>query len=346
MADKEPNPRNVRRLQSLEADLQAMRESSQAVIAERDDLQKRLTATERDLKKAQTTQEQLQAEVTGAVEAFEELVAGGYLKRPRKRALSGYVEAVAKQLVSVSDALQAAQERVAELEKARAALEEQMAAGEQGLRDALAKIQDLQQQIETRVTASEQRAQELEAALAEAQKTIGMLQTDDQTISQLVEQNRQLAAQIDTLTGDIAVVRETAKEAQAGLEAARAETEASVRAELADQIKKLETQRDSLQSQLTTATKQLETEGKTPLLPADKVAEMINGLVEQMQTGIGGLRIRDGEIRLKVGFGAVGETGGFVVPTTDSPPEIRENLQDVTFRFDRSSVETSQLRGE
>jgi outer membrane murein-binding lipoprotein Lpp len=323
----------------LEAALKALRESSQALVDERDTLQRRLAEADVALTEARGGAGALQAEVNTTIEAFDKLAAGGQLPRPRERTLSGYVQVVAERLVAVSGELKAAGERIAELEEARKELQDQLATGETALRDALAKIADLQAQIDTRAAEREKRILELEAALAEAQKTLLAGGADEQRISQLIEENRRLAAQIDIVTSDLDLMRVAAEEAKAGLDAARVETEARVRAQLTDQIKAIQGQRDSLQTQLNIGRKQLAEQGKTPLLPADKVAEMLNGLVDKMQGGFGGLRIRDGEVKLKVGFGAVGDVGGFVIPTTDSTPELRENLQEVTFRFDRSASE-------
>ncbi|MBL8134008.1 MAG: hypothetical protein JNL42_19255 [Anaerolineae bacterium] len=341
MAEKEPNPRNVRRLQLLEADLKALRDSSQALITERDALQQRLSEAEAALATARTEQESLQEEVNRALEIFEELVAGGYLTRPRRRALSAFVRAVADRLVALTNELKAAQERIAELEAAHKALEEQLAVGEAALREALNRIADLQQQIDTRIAESEKRIQALEKALAEAEEQLRISQADDdQRIGQLIEQNRSLSAQIDTMTGDLRVVQTAAEEANARVDTARTEAEARTRAELTPQIETLQGERGALQAQLDLATKQLQSEGKTPLLPADRVVGMLNDLVTQFQGRLTGLRIRDGELKLQVGFGAVGESGGFVIPTTDSTPELRQNMQEITFRFDRSAGET------
>jgi hypothetical protein len=46
--------------------------------------------------------------------------------------------------------------------------------------------------------------------------------------------------------------------------------------------------------------------------------------------------VRDGEIRLQVAFGKVGTATGFVVPSAESPEEIRKTLHEVAIRFDRS----------
>ncbi|CAA9539288.1 MAG: hypothetical protein AVDCRST_MAG73-1745 [uncultured Thermomicrobiales bacterium] len=40
------------------------------------------------------------------------------------------------------------------------------------------------------------------------------------------------------------------------------------------------------------------------------------------------------------GFGGAGDQVGFVIPTPDSPPEVRESLHGLTLRFDRGAQMT------
>ncbi|MBK8025377.1 MAG: hypothetical protein IPK19_29295 [Chloroflexi bacterium] len=341
MSEKEPNPRNIRRLQALEADLKAMRDSTQALITERDELQRRLSEAETTLETGRVEEESQQQEIIKALEIFEELVEGGYLTRPRKRTLALYVRAAADRIIALSNEISAANERIAALEAEVKTLQEQVAAGETALRSALEQLANLQQQIETRLKESQERIAALEKALAETEEALRIAQADDdEQIGKLIEENRVLGAQLASLTGDMKLMQDAAEEANARVETVKIETEARVRAELAPQIEALQNERGMLQTQLDLATKQLQTEGKTVLLPADKVVEMLNDLVNRFQSRLLGLRIRDGEMKLRVGFGAVEESGGFVIPTTDSPPELRENFQEITFRFDRSAGET------
>lgn len=191
----------------------------------------------------------------------------------------------------------------------------------------------------TRLAESEARIRELEAALAKAKQPPEVGEADDQqVIDRLVEENRRLAAQIEAMPGDLSALHDAAEEAKARLEVVRAETERRVRAELADQISATQSERESLQAQLNMAMKQLGAEGKSPVVPADRVADMLKGLVDRMQVGLEGLRIHEGEVKLRVGIEAVGDGVGFVIPSADSTPELRENLQEVTFRFDRRTA--------
>lgn len=331
MAGQQRNPGNVKRLQSLEADLTALRESTERLVAERNQLQQRLAEAEKALEKARPLDTRADDEIAAALDAFDQLVERGLIDKPRKRALADYIQITSRRLIALSERLDQAQKQIADLEA-------RLASGESALRDALATLADLQKQIDARVAESEKRAADLEAALAAAHKTIADLQASDATAAQLIAENRRLAAQIDALSGDLAVVMTVADEAKAGLDAVRAETEARVRAELTASVQRVQAERDLLSQQLVTANKQLLEQGKTPILPADQVAVLINDLVGKMQTNLSGMLVREGEVKLKVAFGAVGETGGFVIPTADSTPEIRENLQEVTFRFDRAAL--------
>ncbi len=337
MAEK-PDPRSVRRLQSLEADLARLRQSSEAVVAERNELKRRVTELEAALEKAQASEQALQQERDQGMAEFEKLVEAGLMTRPRQRSLPAFVQAVARRLADLQARLGKEEAKSARLASQLEELRAAQAGGEEALRDALARLAALQEQIDTRVAEGEKRSKELEAALAEALQKAEMLESTEQgTIAALIAENRRLADQLANLDKDAAVLRGAAEEARAGLEAARQEAAASVRAELEGQLKRVHAERDALQSQLTIANKQLAEQGKTPLLPAEQAAVLVNELVDRLQVGFTDLRITEGELKLKVGFGAVGDVSGFVVPTTDSPAEIRENLQEIAFRFDRTA---------
>ena len=90
------------------------------------------------------------------------------------------------------------------------------------------------------------------------------------------------------------------------------------------------------------ADEQLTGKELTPVLPAQDVAKLVDRLVTDLATGLPGVVVREGEVRLKVAFGKVGRATGFVVPSAESPPELRQNLHEVAIRFDR----TPQRRGE
>jgi hypothetical protein len=81
---------------------------------------------------------------------------------------------------------------------------------------------------------------------------------------------------------------------------------------------------------------QLKTKTITPVLPANEVARLIDGFVDEIGSGLPGLSVREGEIRLQVAFGKVGQASGFVVPSADAPADVRKNLHEVSVRFDRT----------
>jgi hypothetical protein len=72
-----------------------------------------------------------------------------------------------------------------------------------------------------------------------------------------------------------------------------------------------------------------------PVLPTTEVSALIHGFVSSLSSRLSGMTVRDGELQLKVGFEKVGRTSGFVVPSSESPPEVRESLHELSIRFGR-----------
>jgi hypothetical protein len=70
-----------------------------------------------------------------------------------------------------------------------------------------------------------------------------------------------------------------------------------------------------------------------PVLGPEEAASLVARLVESVSSQFEGLAVRDGELRLNVAFEKSGQKEGFVIPTADSPPEVRENLHSVSFRL-------------
>jgi len=126
---------------------------------------------------------------------------------------------------------------------------------------------------------------------------------------------------------DIAVLEATRK----SLRAAVAEG-----ARLTKTLQKAESDGQRVAERLNLAEAQLKSTTTTPVLPAKEVARLIDGFMEEIGTGLPGLSVREGEIRLQVAFGKAGRASGFVVPSADSPPDMRKNLHEVSFRFDRT----------
>jgi hypothetical protein len=78
-------------------------------------------------------------------------------------------------------------------------------------------------------------------------------------------------------------------------------------------------------------------EQSPPLLAAADVAALVDDLLARLDSQLAGLAVRDGELRLNVGFEQVGEERRFVVPSSAAPPEARENLHSVSLRFVREA---------
>jgi len=310
-----------------DAELQALRAQVATLTAERSELSQRLA--QRDAGEAE--------ELASSIEAFERLVASNQLERPGTRSLRAYVEAAARQLAMLAEREQSSSQRATELEEANRALQAQLESGAEAMAETLRRIEAIQGQFDVQTAERDARVRELEAALAEAREPSPGAVDDEGTISRLIEENRRLASQIEGMSRDLLTMQLAANEAKDGLEAVREETSVQVRNELASELATVRQQRESLQKQLDLATQQLSAEGKSPVLPADRVAEMLTTLVSQMQGGMPGLSIQAGELKLRVGLEAVGSGVGFVIPSSESSPELRESLQEVILRFDNRS---------
>jgi chromosome segregation ATPase len=201
----------------------------------------------------------------------------------------------------------------------------------------LRSVIDERSQSAEEAKALREQVKSLDRRLAEIEKQSERASTDNEkVISQLIEENRRLAAQLEEVTADSRRFLEVAEGANAAVAAAREETDRQVRAELGAAVKQLESERGQLQKQIASLSSQLQSEGKLPVLTPDQVASVIGGLVEGLGSSMTGLNIRDGELKLKVGFASADTAGGFVIPTPDSAPDVRENLHEVTLRFDRA----------
>ncbi|HVL53010.1 MAG TPA: hypothetical protein VM344_01970 [Vitreimonas sp.] len=156
-------------------------------------------------------------------------------------------------------------------------------------------------------------------------------------ITALLEENASLASRLETATADAERLRTAAAELRDRLDGAEAELKAarSDERKLARSLEQVESERDRLAERLKLAEGQLKGQAATPLLPAKEVARLIDNFVGELGAGLPGMTVRDGEVRLQVGFAKVGRATGFVVPSaeaTETPP----NLHEVAFRFDRS----------
>jgi len=74
---------------------------------------------------------------------------------------------------------------------------------------------------------------------------------------------------------------------------------------------------------------------RAAMLTADEVSALVDRLLSSLNSQLPGMKVRDAELRLNVGFEKIGQDQGFVVPTSQAPPEARENLHSISLRFVR-----------
>jgi len=127
------------------------------------------------------------------------------------------------------------------------------------------------------------------------------------------------------LKGELEPLRERLEEVRALLAAAEKRADS------------LQEERNSLSERLMMADAQLRDEERAPALPPSEVSALVNRFLSGLDSQLSGLTVRDGEMQLKVGFEKVGQQQGFVVPTPDSPPELRENLHTISVRLAREA---------
>lgn len=183
-------------------------------------------------------------------------------------------------------------------------------------------------ELRAAVTANARRARAAEKEAAAA----------DDKVEAILRENAALAARIDEIQADLERVQAASLELRAQVDATSTELGAAQQALAAAEGKVggLEKERDSLSESLKLANEQLSGKGMTPVLPAKEVAKLVEGLVLDIGTGLPGMVVRDGELRLQVAFGKIGQQTGFVIPSAETPPDVRKNLHEVAIRFDRT----------
>ena len=205
------------------------------------------------------------------------------------------------------------------------------------LEERLAKAQDEKKsltierrELRARATTAEQAAKSAEKRAAEV----------DERLAGLLTENNRLAARLDEIAADSERLRAAGLKLRAQLDETKKGLREAVAAskKLTRSLQKTESDRERLGERLKLAEAQLKTTTTTPVLPAKEVARLIDGFVDEIGSGLPGMIVRDGEIKLQVAFGKVGQATGFVVPSADAPPEVRKNLHEVAIRFDRSLV--------
>jgi len=195
-------------------------------------------------------------------------------------------------------------------------------------RDEQQKLTAERRQLRAAATANTRRIRELE-------KDAGA--TEKQLEAALAE-NASLATRLDECSKDLERIQTASLELRTELDAARGELEktAKAAAQAQKEISSLRKERDDLADSLALANEQLAGKSVAPVLTAKEVSKLVDSLVNDLGSHLSGMAIRDGELQLKVGFEKVGRATGFVVPSSESPPEVRENLHEVSIRFART----------
>ena len=209
------------------------------------------------------------------------------------------------------------------------------------LEERLEKAADEKQSFQAQRRELRARATAAERAVKAADRRSAEL---EDKLTAVLAENARLATRLDELTADSEGLRAAGVKLREELNATKKslrESSAEVR-RLAKGLDRTEKDRDRVAEHLKTAEAQLKAKTTTPLLPAKEVAKLIDGFMEEIGTGLPGLSVREGEIRLQVAFGKAGRATGFVVPTADAPEDVRENLHEVAFSFDRALGEETE----
>lgn len=341
---RDPKP-NFERLKSLENDLLAVRQRAEATAQERSDLEQRLKQAEEQIETLETREERTQEQIETALIALNTLIENGVIpKRIQRKTIASFAENLASHVVTMNERLEEANNDIETLKATIEDQAEQLKVAETALKNALEQSEALKNQINDRITQFEGQIQGLKVQLEEANTTIDALENekDSETVSNLIEANREMADEIEQLHKDFSLIQETAQDAKDALESGKTEAAEAVRKDLQSQISGLQKEKTTLESQLVLVNKQLQQDGKTPYLSADRVAGLLNDLVDNMQSNLNGVSVSQGEFKLKLAVAGDSDTVGFVVPTPDASPELSENLQELVLRFDKSNIQPLQ----
>ena len=183
-------------------------------------------------------------------------------------------------------------------------------------------------ELRAAVTANARRAREADKEIAACRAKLDAV----------VAENAALAARFDEAKADLDQLQAASLQLRDQVDSARGALEEAQKALTAAQsdVNSIKAERDGLAETLKIANEQLAGKEITPVLPAKDVAKLVDGFVSDLGSGLPGLVVREGEIRLQVAFARVGQASGFVVPSAESPPEVRENLHELSIRFDRT----------
>ncbi len=193
-----------------------------------------------------------------------------------------------------------------------------------------ARLDELATQLKTltsRATAADKAAAELEKKLAAERARNEALAADDQaTARRLEELTRTRNAAVDA-AGELREKLGAAHEALAEVRAAEALLRAGQAAAEAKNVL-LAAENDTLRATL--GAKELPT-----VVPPQALAGMTASLLDSLGSALPGLVVKSGELKMKV---AVGDRGGFVVPTAAAPASFKDILHEVTLQFARAGT--------
>jgi DNA repair exonuclease SbcCD ATPase subunit len=178
-----------------------------------------------------------------------------------------------------------------------------------------------QGKLRTTANANAKRSRELAKELEAAEKTLAAA----------VAENATLAAKLEESAGDLKRLQTASLELRERLDGADSEIEKAKKS--AAEAASLRDERDRLAESLSLANAQLAGKSVAPVLPAAEVSALVHEFVSGLGSRLSGMAVRDGELQLKVGFEKVGRTSGFVIPSSESPPEVRESLHELSIRF-------------
>jgi chromosome segregation ATPase len=215
------------------------------------------------------------------------------------------------------------------------------------------------------LAASEKKLEKLEAREAEARRMLEeqkrdsagkqqLLQAESQKVeafnASLNEQTTALIAENRRLSDEMIANRDSLEKLMTALqdkdtqiEAIKAQMESDHKQETSALQEKFQAERKRFEGQLSDLSRQVQAQGKQVSLSPERASDLINRLVDQMRLSMPALSQSSGEVHLKVAFVSTGTTAGFVIPTLDSPPEIRSALHEITLRFDKTPIQSKGL---
>lgn len=188
----------------------------------------------------------------------------------------------------------------------------------------------------------------LDSVKAENKELIGRQKVADKSLARreseiaaVIEENRLLAKQRDEAEKLRDRIASTAEGLKTRLDECLKEhkTAQAQLKETSARAGKLTAERDRLQQQVKSVEQQLRASGRAPILHARDVTALIDELIEDMSGNLGDMKLKEGELRLQVGFSGAGKMKGFVLPTVDGEQEIKGPLQELVIRFDRRVFE-------